>query len=188
MFDLETLSTRINTVVLTLGGVKFDPYTKEEPTDPIYLKFDADWQILQGRHYDDDTLRWWGRQSEEIQEEAMGEEGRVSIDEGLRLFRKWVWNSDTVWSNGSIFDVMIMENLCEQNNAPVPWNYWDIRDVRTVFDMSVNPRMDKKDLHNALADAYQQAIGVQNVFCELGITKWPEEKANPRVTQQDRKR
>lgn len=169
MVDLETLSTRHDAVILTLGGVKFNPFTKQEPSDPIYLKFDADWQILQGRSYDDDTVAWWGRQDLEIQEEAMGEEGRVSVDEGMELFRKWVWNSDTIWANGSIFDVMVLENLCHQNKLPVPWNYFDVRDVRTIFNLGIHPGMDKSALHNALADAYEQAIGVQNVITQLGL-------------------
>jgi hypothetical protein len=37
MIDLETLSTKLDTVILTLGAVKFDPYSKAEPSEPLYL-------------------------------------------------------------------------------------------------------------------------------------------------------
>lgn len=168
MIDLETLSTTIDSVILTLGGVKFDPFSKAEPSDPIYLRFDADMQINHGRNYDEDTIAWWGRQDPEIQEEAMGEEGRVGIEEGMEQFRKWIWNSSTVWSNGSIFDIMVIENLCHEHKLPVPWNYYDIRDVRTIFNLGIHPGMNKTTLHNALADAYEQAKGVQNIITELG--------------------
>ena len=42
MIDMETLSTKLDTVILTLGGVKFNPYSKEEPFEPIYLRIDVD--------------------------------------------------------------------------------------------------------------------------------------------------
>ena len=31
MIDIETLGTKPDAVVLTVGGVKFDPYNSEEP-------------------------------------------------------------------------------------------------------------------------------------------------------------
>ena len=37
MIDLETLSTNPNATILTVGGVKFDPYTSEEPAEGMYF-------------------------------------------------------------------------------------------------------------------------------------------------------
>jgi len=169
MWDLETLSTTLDSVILTLGGVKFDPYSKEEPYDPIYLRINVDEQLAKGRQYNEDTLKWWGEQDAEVREEAIGIEDRIDCDDALDQFHKWVLHSDTVWSNGSVFDVIIMENFYRQHDKFHPWSHWSIRDVRTVFNMGVNPGMDKSSLHNAMADAYQQARGVQNVFAELNI-------------------
>jgi len=172
MIDLETLSTKINTTVLTLGGIMFDPYSKDEPNNPIYIKFDADQQIEDGRHWDQETIEWWGKQDKEVQEEAMGGDDRLEVIAALTQVRKWVHHADTVWANGSIFDIMILENMCDQYKQPVPWNYYNVRDVRTVLHMGQNHKMDKSSLHNALADAYQQAIGVQNIFNALEIERW----------------
>ena len=177
MIDLETLATSPGCVVLTLGAIKFNPYTKEEPFDPLYQRWDADEQIEMGRDYDEDTIQWWGKQAPEIREEALGEEGRISLTEALDEFHKWVCHCDTVWANGSIFDIMILEDIYRQVERVPPWPYYSIRDVRTVFNMGVSPGMDKSDLHNALADAYQQAKGIQNVFAELNISPpWENNK------------
>lgn len=169
MIDLETLSTRLDSVILTLGGVKFDPYSKEEPFDPIYLRIDVDEQLAAGRRCDDHTLAWWLDQDPEVREEAIGEEDRIPMLDAMKEFHAWVLHSDTIWSNGSVFDVMMMENFYMMNSWFHPWEHWRIRDVRTVFNMGVAHKMDQDNLHNALADAYQQALGVQNVFSELGI-------------------
>jgi hypothetical protein len=169
MIDLETLSTRPGTVILTLGGIKFDPYSKEEPFDPIYLRIDVDEQLEAGRLCDDDTLKWWMNQDPEIREEAIGEEDRISMYEAYQQFHAWVLHSETLWSNPPIFDVMIMEDFYNSNGWFHPWEHWRVRDARTVFNLGINPGMNKDSLHNALADSYEQAKGVQNVFSELGI-------------------
>ena len=169
MIDIETLSTRLDTVILTLGGVKFDPYSKEEPFDPIYLRIDVDEQLAAGRICDDHTLAWWLKQDPEVREEAIGEEDRIPMLDALKQFHAWVLHTDTIWSNGSVFDIMIMENFYMMNEWFHPWEHWRIRDVRTVFNMGMSPGTDRDNQHNALADADQQAQGIQNIFAELKI-------------------
>ena len=44
MIDLETLSTNPNAVILTIGGVKFNPYTSVIPSQGMYFKVDVDSQ------------------------------------------------------------------------------------------------------------------------------------------------
>ena len=41
MIDLETLSTRPNATILTIGGVKFDPYSFAEPSQGMYHRVDV---------------------------------------------------------------------------------------------------------------------------------------------------
>ena len=72
MLDLETLATSHNPVVLTLGATKFNPFTLQEPFEDLYLKLDVDDQMARGRDVSEDTLEWWGKQSAEIQNEALG--------------------------------------------------------------------------------------------------------------------
>ena len=42
MIDLETLATTPDAVVLTCGGVKFDPWSGSEPDRPFYLRLNVD--------------------------------------------------------------------------------------------------------------------------------------------------
>ena len=37
MIDLETVSTNPDATILTVGGVKFDPYTTIEPSQGMYF-------------------------------------------------------------------------------------------------------------------------------------------------------
>ena len=55
MIDIETLGTLPESVILSVGGVKFDPFTPNEPHDGKHWKLDADEQTNNGRFVDDKT-------------------------------------------------------------------------------------------------------------------------------------
>ena len=69
MIDLETLSTNPEAVILTVGGVKFDPYSSVEPSQGMYFRVDVDSQTAKGRDVMQETLDWWNTQPKEIMEE-----------------------------------------------------------------------------------------------------------------------
>ena len=48
MIDLETLGTGPDCVVLTIGGVKFNPNDISEPWEEFYYRFDVDEQLEKG--------------------------------------------------------------------------------------------------------------------------------------------
>jgi hypothetical protein len=171
MIDLETLDVTPDAVVLTVGGVKFNPETDAEPHSEFYFRLDVDTQ--DGRSVNDDTVAWWATQSSEIQEEAFGTEGRVHMDVFLDSLPKWMVGVDVLWGQGYGFDATIMENMLRQRGKIIPWRFWQVRDSRTLFSMAkVDPRKAmQSDLHNALADSYFQAKGVQMVYKELGLNK-----------------
>ena len=79
MIDLETLSTRPDATVLTVGAIKFDPYTNEEPHSGLYLRLNVDEQSELDRHVDDNTLEWWSKQDAKIRDEALGDEDRITL-------------------------------------------------------------------------------------------------------------
>ena len=170
MVDLETLDFKPTSVILTLGAIKFNPYTFDEPVTGLYLRLNVDQQLEMGRSTSESTIEWWSKQSEEVREEAMGEKDRVDVKDAMEQFHKFVWNGGPIWAQGPQFDMVIIENLYQMLNKPLSWSHQAIRDSRTVFNLGVDPKMEKGDqAHNALADAYWQAKGVQNVFNQLGI-------------------
>ena len=172
MLDLETLGTRPECVILTLGAVKFNPYTLEEPTGGLYLRMDADEQIAKGREVQEDTLQWWMNQAEDIREEALGEEGRVSVEQMYKELNKICVGVQNIWAQGPVFDIVILENLYRQLGLPCPWQFWQIRDSRTLLSSLGDPReKNKAGLHNALEDCVSQAQAVQFVFNKAGITE-----------------
>jgi hypothetical protein len=171
MIDLETLGTHPDCVILTLGAIKFNPFTDEEPHSGIYQRLDIDEQDRLGRTQDESTIEWWGRQKQSVQEEAFTEEGRIGLEQMTKEINKFLVGVDVLWAQGPAFDIVILEDLYRQLKKPIPWNFWQIRDSRTLF--SLLPKDPRKDIiqeaHNALADCYYQAISVQKAYRQLGV-------------------
>jgi hypothetical protein len=168
MLDMETLAVTPNAVVLSLGAVKFNPYGNGY-SDKIYFRISIDDQDALGREVDPDTLDWWGRQAADIQDEAFSPEDRISLVDAMDRFHKFAWGCDAFWSHGATFDLVIIENIYRQLGKPLPWNFWQLRDTRTLFDLGYDPDMPKNSKHDALQDAIRQSVGVQNIYAKLKI-------------------
>ncbi len=175
MLDLETLGTRPDCVILTLGAIKFDPFSDKEPGPGIYFRMDIEDQLSKGRTVDDSTIEWWAQQDPRVREEAMGESGdRIDVAKLKYELNKFLVGVDYIWAQGPAFDIVILEDLYRSQGWGFPWHFWQIRDSRTLFGVHGDPREKGRDqAHNALMDCYYQAIGVQQIYKNLNIKKAP---------------
>lgn len=177
MVDLETLATSRNAVVLSIGATLFDP-TKKTIIDSLYLKVDIEEQTENyNRCISEETLKWWSEQSEEAIIEAMGDEGRVSYREAMETLSKFAWGADRAWANGSVFDIIILEDCFADLGMSAPWQFYNIRDCRTIYEIAGVSLKDKKyntkTTHKALDDAVHQTVVIQDAYqklISLGLT------------------
>ena len=170
MIDLETLATTPDAAILTIGAVRFDPFGDEinEPKmDSFYVRVDIDSCNEYNLVTNDGTIEWWAQQSKEAQYEAFENPDRLHLKEAFEKLYKFCWGSKYVWANGAAFDIPICETVYRRIGKAIPWNFWQVRDVRTAFDLGINPQRPTVTAHNALADAYEQAIGIQRVYNTL---------------------
>lgn len=171
MIDLETLATSTDAAILTIGAVKFDPFGKdvEEPQmDSFYIRVNIDSCNEINLAVDDGTIEWWSRQDQAVKEEAFGDGAdRVHIKDAMDQLYKFCWGAKRIWSNGAAFDVPICETAFKRLNKAIPWSFWQVRDVRTAFDLGIDPKRPPVTKHHALEDAWNQAVGIQNVYNTL---------------------
>jgi len=170
MIDLETLNTTPDSTILTIGAVKFDPFgseIKEPKMNSFYVKVDLDSCDRIGLTTNDDTIAWWANQSKEAQEAAFDPEGRIDIVDAFSQLYKFCRGAKRVWSNGACFDIIICEHVFRKIGKAIPWSFWEVRDVRTAFDLGINPQRPPVTAHHALEDAWNQAVGIQNVYNTL---------------------
>jgi hypothetical protein len=174
--DLETLDTRPGSTVLSLGAVKFNPHSTIEPHSELYFKISIDDQDRLGRTVSDSTIEWWGKQDPAIMEEAFDQSNLnevMTVEQALDSLNRWVVGVDILWGQGYGFDYTILEDMYRNAGRPIPWNFWQIRDSRTLFGIcNEDPRKRfQTDKHNALADAYFQSKAIQVAYSELGVTR-----------------
>ena len=173
MIDLETLGNTHDTVVLTIGACKFNPFTNEEPFEKLHLKLNVTQQKEEmNRQVNQDTLMWWGRQPADVREEAFCPENRISIEDAHSVVKEWASDISTIWCQGPSFDFPILKHLFESNDLITPWDWWRERDARTVEKLIP---FDKKEVidfsaHRADEDCVAQSKTIQYVFKELKIT------------------
>lgn len=179
MLDLETLSTRTDAVVLSIGAVSFTPDGLKES---FYKVLNSTDQAAAGRHVDDGTVAWWAKQSDEARKVLTeSADQREDVEYALGEFCEWVLNQGTLntirmWGCGSDFDNVIMADLLRTNDVAQPWRFWNNRCFRTWRDMatrqlgSVEAKSCKPAnlcAHNALADAEAQAREMIALFNAL---------------------
>jgi hypothetical protein len=172
MLDLETLSVTPDAVVLSMAAVEFYPFEDMDtrnprPVESFSILIDVDTQ--DNRAISDDTMAWWARQDQAVQDLMFSPDNRIDLSAGLDKLAKFVQGKDRIWSQGS-FDINILEHAYRQYGKPTPWNFWQISDSRSVIDLS------KVDMppatHDPLDDCRRQVLGLKQVFKNLGVTSF----------------
>ena len=176
MVDLETLGTKPNSLMLTIGAIRFNPWKNDIETDmndmdTFYRRVSFESYDGLDHVIDDATLEWWGNQDESIRAEAFAEDDRHDIRNVLADFHKWCGGVDAIWANGTGFDLNILEHFSRELRRGVAWNYWQARDARTLYALVPGLARPQGAAHHALWDCWSQLVGVQAAFRALNITK-----------------
>lgn len=175
MVDLETLDTNPNAAILTVAGIRFnnnkdysavtDPYE----LDYFYARVDLDQPY---RSVSDDTMAWWAQQDAEIREEAFSEEDRYSLNDVMLAFNEWARGGDRYWANGVAFDIPILDSVNATLGYASPWQFWQVRDARTIYNMVPDHLTPTAAKHHALYDCLNQIVRLNDCFNKMG--RWPK--------------
>lgn len=170
MIDLETLGTTVDTVILSIGAIRFDPETFAVAKRRFYMLLTIEPQLQLGRTISADTLRWWLR---------VGDKGRNAItDEGqprhhirdmLTHLQQYLEGVEGVWGNGASFDNAILEHASSKMDIEL-WPFWANRCFRT-FTNQFDPERElreKSNDHHALGDCWNQLRWMRRICKERG--------------------
>jgi hypothetical protein len=169
MIDLETLGTKADSVILSIGAVKFDLGSDKVDDAAFYASISIDSNLDVGRRIDESTLLWWLTQSSAAQ--RVFHESKCSLETALIELASW-YGSDKniVWSNGADFDIAMLSHAYSQFKMSTPWAFWNTRCVRTYRSLpraASIPKPTQGVAHNALSDALNQARHVQAIQAAL---------------------
>lgn len=156
MNDLETLGTKPNSPVLSIGAVFFD---RDGLKDEFYKVLDYQQQIKDGRPMDWDTMKWWMFQDDMAKKvfKDKGADTFSALKQYVEFCKRY---KAKPWGNGAGFDITILENILEMYGIEIPWKFWDIRDHRTFTQFFPKKVEREGTYHNALDDAKYQATNI----------------------------
>jgi hypothetical protein len=174
MIDLETLGTRSNAVILSIGAVQFD-LIGNMPICRFHKGIDIQSCLDWGLQVDGATIEWWMNQKDENIKRIVGLEKRSLVEvlndfevKMLSCFEQYIRSDKNVyvWSQGSNFDIVLLENAYKAIGKKAWWKYSNVRDTRTLFDVA-NYKYVAKGGHDALDDALNQAKAVAEAYQQL---------------------
>ena len=157
MIDIETLSTQVDAVILSVGICIFNK--DGEILGKGLRNINVEEQKEAGRHVDEKTLAWWGKQSDEAKKVLFTKDKLGTYD-----FVVWLnmcfesYDVQYVWGNGSDFDNVILNNFIVKTVGRMPlWKFYNNRCYRTLKNLYKGVEFERVgEHHNALDDAITQ--------------------------------
>lgn len=173
MIDIETMGTRERAPIFALAAVEFDPQTGEQGRS-FYQVCSLESAIAAGAERDEATERWWASQSAQARTVLENNHRAQPIEMMLAAFAFWYPKGAQPWGNGVSFDLTIIKSAMDRSGIPVPWEFWDERDVRTMVLLGQQVGFDPKRnmpfqgvRHDALDDSRHQARYVSAIWRKL---------------------
>lgn len=176
MIDIETLSTKPDAAVLSIGVAIFND-TQVIATDG--WAFDI--TNLHG-HIDPDTIAWWMKQGDAAREFSFT--GKILAGSAAVLLKTTLAQHDVqeVWANDPSFDCVILREWWDRVRQTAalgnfPWKFYNERSYRTIVAeaerLSYDPKAAKGFYvaHNPIDDAAAQARVVIEARRMLGMQR-----------------
>lgn len=145
MLDIETLATETRPVVIQIAMAS---WALDDPSTIVrslkhFLPVDPQLQLIPSRKINASTIGFWLRQGDSSRL-AIASELEGDFDDLAALLRAVArgFNQMTVglkdheyevWARGPQFDVNAIESLMTECGVVVPWEYSQVRDLRTLM-------------------------------------------------------
>jgi len=169
MVDIETMGTKSNSAIISIGAVEFDINTGNTGRE-FYRNISLKSSVDLGLNIDASTVMWWMSQSDEARK-SLSKEEPISIKQALLDFSEFCNKEYQIWGNSASFDLGIMADAYAKTHFDIPWDFRKERCVRTL--VSFKPEIKKQlefngTAHNALADCYHQIKYCSKTWLSLG--------------------
>jgi hypothetical protein len=135
------------------------------------MNIDPQTCIDAGLTFSASTVMWWLNQDKKAIESLMSNQDTLAC--ALNEFTLFINGEYEIWGNSARFDLGMLNNAYDALNLPLPWKYWQERDVRTL--VAFNPELKKSivnDLpHDAISDCLYQIKYCSAIYNSININK-----------------
>lgn len=173
MVDIETLGSSNQAVITSIAAVQFNIETGDTGEEfHVHLKIDDQ----DGHIFDGDTILWWLCQSDEARNRLVsgirnhGMSILAAMESFVRFFADNCHTDTMVWSRPPSFDLTIIKNGLDSLSYVTPWNFRNVRCVRTLASFApeiVNKFKSGGVEHDALEDCHTQIKYTSEIWNKL---------------------
>lgn len=179
MLDTETWDTEPTAVVRAVALALFDPLSGDIAARLLLdLRLTVDEQIEAGRTISENTVAWWRGRDLSLSQLIGPPDPQTApqrLEQALQQFGAFIRpslatgdNGDAkiagrIWTRGH-FDLPVLASLIriESPNHPLPWDYWQARDVRTLDE--ITPKQAPAQPHHPMSDCEAQIAQVRAAY------------------------
>jgi len=166
MVDIETLGAGPDAAIFEIAAMVAN--TKGD-SDTFIKRVSVLDEIVHGFSIDKTTVEFWQEHNELIHH-ATGicpnRTGEALV--AFSRFLKGIEREYLIWANGASFDLAILRNHYQKLGIPLPWDYWQEMDYRTLKKMFGNEiswqKPDDKNVHFAIYDTEYQIKHLGRIF------------------------
>jgi hypothetical protein len=165
MIDIEAMDNKPTAAIASIAAAIFDPVSGAVSAS-MYRRVAIESSEAFGGTLGAETIKWWFKQSGEARAEVLKEDAVAlpSALSDLNLFILEYCDMDSVkvWARGTDYDMPIIYNALRAVDLGPVWNFWNVRDVRTVEEVALtvcgyaSNRLVDNEKHNAAADVWNQ--------------------------------
>ena len=159
VIDIETLGVKPGTPILQIGLVTVSDGTIQDVSEfKSSIESNFRYQLT---GVDPITVDWWQRKHRgkfdrllTLIEGANLNDALHGLTEACALPPE---QASFFWSKHPQFDFPILEAAFEKMGQPLPWNFWQVRDIATLEDRLFIESVSKPNDHDAVNDAMNEA-------------------------------
>lgn len=160
MIDIETLGRKNDASIREVGLVAFTQDGDIKET--LQLSVSPEVWNTHSRTFSGETVLWLLSKGS-VDSNFNCENYEVLTDRIDGFFKKHNGSDTRVWSKGHM-DLEVLKDLYEELGKPLPWSFWQPRDMRTLMDFcTVSSETPIEPTHKAVDDAIVQT----NVLCKM---------------------
>lgn len=173
MMDIETLGNKMGAPVLSAGLA----YRKHGVLHTFETHFNLDSQFKKNPTLNQDTLKWWMKQSDNARAvfERLPDSSPAdyTVHDAIRELGRFLADIKEdyyIWGYGANFDEPMMEALCTKYGMETPWKYRQSMCFRTIKRMYPSVTVpDVGTSHRAVDDAIWQLNYLEKLIIEYDI-------------------
>lgn len=175
MIDLETMSTKPNAAIVSVGIVQFD--RAANVLDKFYTPVSLQSCVDHGLHVEPSTVAWWAGQPAAIKAH-WDVVSPPTLAEAMKATQDWLFSragsrkNVCPWGNGADFDMPILRNGFNALEAEEPWMFYNVhcyRTVKNLFPLSDEFKPTRTGAHKADDDAEFQVAGLKAIMTQYSV-------------------